>query len=97
MDIAEGYYNQAMYANDMKDRRIKHLESEIERLRGRIETLQEVVRDNHKFAAELDNDRQKLRDTLIKIKQESSEDHTREWANQALMETHYGSKDISAG
>jgi ABC-type phosphate transport system auxiliary subunit len=39
MDIAEEYYNQAIYANDMKDRQIKHLESEIERLREALQLM----------------------------------------------------------
>lgn len=36
MDIDIGYYNQALYGNDVRDQRIKSLEKEIERLRDAL-------------------------------------------------------------
>lgn len=46
MDVHIGYYQQALYGNDVKDQKIKRLEKEIEQLRKALKETLAVARRN---------------------------------------------------
>lgn len=68
MDITQKLTNWIAWSSDGQKSVLKEALEEINTNRKRIETLQEVVRDDHRFALEIDADRNRLREALVASK-----------------------------
>ena len=66
MHISEKLTNWISWASDGQKAVITEARDEIIQLQNRIETLQEVVREDHAFALELFKERDRLREELKK-------------------------------